>query len=467
MHRTSLGRRGYGIRKDRMSAREQEEVRRDLVFRPAAGPVSYGPAPEFPVYRESNTKMYVPRLYGWQHHGAPSACTLSPGDDISLSFAGTLRSAQKDAADIFLRRTGQSTSGAGLLELYCGFGKTVVALWLAATLGKKTLVVVHKDFLLSQWTERIHQFLPGASVGRIQGQVFDVDGHDIVIAMLQSLALKDYPRDMCDSFGFAIIDECHHMSAEVFSNALFKVVTPRMLGLSATMTRKDGLSKVFKLFLGDIVVRKQREGRPVEVRVQRFASDDAAFLAVDHDYRGTVNYSSLLSKVHDFPERQKFVRDLVRRVVAEEAESDSPRQMLLLAQNKSLLHYLMAELVEDPQLTVGYYLGGMKQQALKEAERCRVILATYAMAEEALDIRGLTTLVLATPRTSVAQAVGRIMRSDGHLPVVYDIVDPHGILLRQWKKRKAYYAKAKYRIRGCESSSAPPDDTVLPGECLV
>ena len=150
MHRTSLGRRGYGIRKDQMSAKEQEEVRKDLVFRPATGPVSYGLAPEFPAYRESNAKMYVPRLYGWSQFGAPADYALPPGSNVSLTFSGSLRPVQREVASTFLRRTGPGTSGAGLLELYCGFGKTVVALWLAATIGKKTLVVVHKDFLLCQ-----------------------------------------------------------------------------------------------------------------------------------------------------------------------------------------------------------------------------------------------------------------------------------------------------------------------------
>ncbi|KNC70837.1 hypothetical protein SARC_16631, partial [Sphaeroforma arctica JP610] len=54
----------------------------------------------------------------------------------------------------------------------------------------KTLVVVHKTFLMNQWRERIAKFLPNASVGIIQQGKVDVDGHDVVLAMLQSLALK-------------------------------------------------------------------------------------------------------------------------------------------------------------------------------------------------------------------------------------------------------------------------------------
>ena len=75
--------------------------------------------------------------------------------------------------------------------------------------------------------------------------------------MLQSLSMKDYPREMFYEYGFTVVDECHHISAEVFSRAFFKVVTKHALGLSATMTRKDGLTKVLKWFLGDVVYKKK------------------------------------------------------------------------------------------------------------------------------------------------------------------------------------------------------------------
>lgn len=462
---TTLGRRGYSIPKSQLSAKDQEGVRRDLMFRQRAGPAAYGLPPEFPVYLESNTKMYVPRCYGWKRFGPPATRALSEGEPIALAFDGSLRADQLAPARKYL--SAAKATGAGLLDLYCGFGKTVVALWLVAELGRKTIIIVHKDFLVTQWRERIEQFLPGASVGRIQGQVVDVEGHDVVIAMLQSLALKDYPRDMCDRFGFAIVDECHHMSAETFSSALFKVVTPRMLGLSATMTRKDGLSKVFKLFLGEVVARKRREEREVVVRIERYATTDSEFLHVPTDHRGQVAYSKLLSKVHADPGRAAFVLDLLSRVIAEEHGASPPRQILLLAQHRCLVAWLMHEITARQLATVGYYLGGMKSKALKEAEGCKVILGTYEMAKEALDIKTLTTLILATPMADVAQAVGRIMRVPGHVPVVYDVVDPHSTFRRQAKKRLTYYKKEKYTIVDGDAPPPPEDEACLPGECLV
>jgi superfamily II DNA or RNA helicase len=95
---------------------------------------------------------------------------------------------------------------------------------------------------------------------------------------------------------------------------------------------------------------------------------------------------------------------------------------------------------------VGYYVGGMKEADLKKSETCQVIIATYAMAAEALDIKTLTTLLLATPKTDIIQAVGRILRVKHERPLVIDIIDTHEVFINQWQKRRKYYASNKYKI---------------------
>ena len=87
---------------------------------------------------------------------------------------------------------------------------------------------------MDQWKERIEFFLPDARVGKIQGDVVKIEDKDIVIGMLQSISMKDYPDDVFNSFGFVIYDECHHLGAEVFSRSLIKVGCKYILGLSAT-----------------------------------------------------------------------------------------------------------------------------------------------------------------------------------------------------------------------------------------
>ena len=103
---------------------------------------------------------------------------------------------------------------------------------------------------MEQWIERIEQFLPDARIGIIQQNKVKVQGKDIVIAMIQSISMKNYPMEIFDQFGLSIFDECHHISSQVFSRCLPKVGNKYMLGLSATPKRKDGLSKVFHWYLG-------------------------------------------------------------------------------------------------------------------------------------------------------------------------------------------------------------------------
>ena len=93
----------------------------------------------------------------------------------------------------------------------------------------------------------------------------------------------------------------------------------------------------------------------------------------------------------------------------------------------------------------------MKKDDLKETESKTVVIATYAMAAEALDIKTLTTLILATPRTDVTQAVGRILRVKHDRPLVVDIVDSHDMFKNQWNKRKNFYKKNKYHIHYTDS----------------
>jgi len=122
------------------------------------------------------------------------------------------------------------------------------------------------------------------------------------------------------------------------------------------------------------------------------------------------------------------------------------QQVMILAHNKNLLKYLYDAIEHRALATVGYYVGGMKEVDLKKSELKQVIIATYAMAAEALDIKTLTTLILATPKTDVVQAVGRILRVKHDRPLVIDIIDSHDVFMSQWQKRRKYYASNNYVI---------------------
>jgi superfamily II DNA or RNA helicase len=452
---TYLGQKGYTIPKNELTIEKQKQIRNDLTIKPfVMGSPMNNDQKTFPAYRESCNKFYVPHYYGVANFGAPKQYKIAEGDNIDLEFAGTLRDGQIPVVETYVNHVNKVGFGGGLLELPCAFGKTCLALNIISHLKKKTFIIVHKEFLMNQWIERIQQFLPKARVGKIQGPIIDIEDKDIVIGMLQSLSMKEYPTSTFESFGLTIIDEVHHISSEVFSNSLFKLVTKYMLGLSATMNRKDGTTKVFKMFIGDVIFKGKRdEEREVIVHAIKYQVDDDEFNEVKLDFRGNPAYSTMISKLCEYNRRTEFIL----KIVSDMLSVNPNQQIMILAQYKNILKYLHDAIAHRNIATVGYYIGGMKEQALKATEGKKIVIATYAMAAEALDIKTLTTLIMATPKTDIEQSVGRILREKHSNPVVVDIIDSHDLFQNQWRKRKTFYKKENYKIIYTDSANYTPD----------
>lgn len=440
---TYLGEKGYTIYKESISIQEQQYIRNELKIKPyiPKSPIQHD---AFPVYRESKYKFYVPRYFGIETYGEPEEIRIQLGEDINVKFNGELRDFQVPIVQKFMESINKNTGcGGGLIDVAVGLGKTCMGINIISRIQKKTLIIVHKSFLSNQWIERINEFLPGARIGIIQGQIIDIEDKDIVIGMLQSLSMKEYPQSMFSSFGLTITDECHHIAAETFSRALQKIVTPVMLGLSATMQRKDGLTKVIKMFIGDVVYKMKRKGDDkVLVKSIDYVSNDADFNETKYDYRGNPAYSSMISKLCDCNHRTEFILKVIKR----ELEENSNQQIMILGQNKNILIYLFKAIECRNIASVGYYVGGMKDADLKVSETKKIVIATYAMASEGLDIKTLSTLLLITPRSDVIQSVGRILRVKHERPLIIDIVDSHNVFQKQWAKRRIYYKKSNYKI---------------------
>jgi len=301
---------------------------------------------------------------------------------------------------------------------------------------------------MNQWIERAAEFLPEAKIGKIQGPVFDIDGKDIVLGMLQTLYDRDFKENAFESFGLTVIDEVHRIGSEQFSKTLLRTITPYMLGISATVDRKDKLTKVLHMFIGPkIYTESRKDDDPVCVRSIEYISADPQFNEVEYDFRGNAKFSTMISKISEFGPRNDFIVRVLQDLIKE----NSRAQIMVLCHNRSMLTYLHDAIVHRGFATTGYYVGGMKQAKLQETENKQIVLATYAMASEALDIKTLSILLMASPKTDIIQSVGRILRVKHENPVVVDIVDRHELFQHQWFKRRAFYKKCNYRIRSIDS----------------
>lgn len=103
--------------------------------------------------------------------------------------------------------------------------------------------------------------------------------------------------------------------------------------------------------------------------------------------------------------------------------------------------------------SVGYYVGGMSEVELKKTEKKQIVLSSYQMSSEGLDIPTLNAEFLISPKTDIVQSVGRILRAKHAFagPIIYDFVDTHDVFQRQWLKRKAYYKSQNFKIVGTNS----------------
>jgi superfamily II DNA or RNA helicase len=320
---------------------------------------------------------------------------------------------------------------------------TILSLYIASHYSLKTLVIVHKTFLLNQWKERAEEFT-NATVGIIQQNKVDIEGKQIVIGMLQSIAKDKYDTSIFKDFGLVIFDEAHHAPSKYFSQALPIISCKKTLGLSATPKRSDKLEKILYWYFGNIMYKLDNvTNDKVLVNIYNYKLEHEKF----REFKlrnGEINRAKTINKLTTIGRRNKFIINIIREVI------EPKRKIIVLSDRVEHLKLLKERLekynTEDNIIITSFYIGGMKIEKLKKSEEAQVIFATYSMAAEALDIPELNTLFMVTPRREIEQAVGRILRKIDPLtrPIIYDFIDQLPSFINQGRHRKQFYKKLDF-----------------------
>ena len=440
---SKLSKNGYKILKKNYDSKKIKTIKDELTVKPFNNfnkSQMNSDVGRFSVFLESPKKLYLPRFYGLKTFGKPDINEMEEGDDIDLKFNGDLREEQKPIEKIYLDNAYEK--GGGIISIRCGGGKTVLSLHIISVLKKKAIVVVHKDFLMTQWRDRILEFLPDARIGKIQQDTVDIEDKDIVLAMVQSLSMKEYDEGTFDSFGLAVFDECHHLGAEVFSKSMSKVASKYMLGLSATPKRKDGLSKVFEWYMGDIVyLQKKKNEDYAEVQLIECNYNDIKYNKEELNFRKEPCMPKMINNICEYFKRSELIRDLTKKYHKE------GRSILILSDRRGHLDMLFKMLNGYSR---GFYVGGMKPDELRESQEKEILLATFSMASEGMDIPKLNTVILASPKSDVEQSVGRVFRQKAcdrkFHPLIIDIIDNFSLFVKQSQKRIKFYQKSNFTL---------------------
>ena len=433
---------GYQIAKK--SIDKLDHIKGTLTVKPYIPSVFVKPqfVQRYKVYSEDETNLYLPKQYGIETFGPLKTSTreVSQTDSKFWEFVGTIRDNQKEVVNSYLLPEPHD----GVISLQTGGGKTVCALYIASQLKLPTIVLVHNTFLRDQWVERIKAFLPKARIGFVQGDIFDIENADIIVAMLQTVSQRDYTYKR---IGLVIVDGCHHIATESFSHTMTKLTSKYMLGLSATLERKDKLMHVIHWFLGPLLYKSNTADKVdenVNVEVFEYDPKDDKYNEVIYNNSGVMFTSLMINKVAEYEPRNKFLIELITDIYEEH-----DRQLLVLSDRvdhtKTLFELLPTDIQERACIL------GRNVKAETRAEWCstkRILLATYAMVKEGFDLSTLNTLIMSTPRPDIEQIVGRILRIDKAIrkidPLIIDVVDP--AFRRQFQVRLHLYKERNYKV---------------------
>jgi very-short-patch-repair endonuclease len=279
------------------------------------------------------------------------------------------------------------------------------------------------------------------------------------------------------SYGHLIVDECHHLSAHSFEQVARRAKARFVVGLSATVTRKDGHHPIIFMQCGPVRYRadakQQAALRPFRHSVIVRPTSFAPRAEGESDRR--IQFQSLYKELVESEARNRSICADVLEAVA------AGRSPLVLTERHEHLEWLAAELAGKVAHLVVMRGGSgsrvrqavAQQLATIPATEGRVLLGTGKYVGEGFDDARLDTLFVTLPvswRGTIAQYVGRLHRlSDGKRDVrVYDYADLNvRMLSRMFDRRCRGYEALGYEII-LPASAVPgwPADVPLPSDPL-
>ena len=440
----------YNVPLSSLTLTELEEEKQKLTMQAKPG---FGvPPPPFAVYVEEEGMLKMPRFYGLGRFGAAERDDRVEGDPIDIQFTGTLRAVQREAKAAAMTHLDEKTGGV-IIVRPCGTGKTVVATEMIASMKRKAAILVHTAVIRDQWKAAFETFCPGVKVGIIQGKTWEVEGYDVVLCMVMTMAKRSYDPSEMDGFGVVCCDEAHHLAAPVMGLAMRSFRAKRIIGLTATKERPDGLTSLLHYALGPEGFRAERDGgETVKVSVAVYSNAIKEILTRD----GMPLVSIMLNKLAAHPERNLFIA--TRAVTMRK----NGRNILILSDRRDQLNILHLLMMGQgvPEEQIGFFVGSTKEAERAEQLARPVVLCTYQMANEGLDKKQADTIIFATPKKRIIQAVGRVQRpcETKQPPLVLDIADDVSLFGSLRFQRQKLYSKEKYEVQVVHLNSQPDED---------
>jgi superfamily II DNA or RNA helicase len=323
-----------------------------------------------------------------------------------------------------------------------GSGKTIIGLEIIAQKRQPALIIVHRQQLFDQWIERIQSFLkiPKREIGQIGNQKFTI-GKEITVAMIQSLTRRDEISEIANSFGTIIVDECHHIPAKSFREAIVNFNSFYLYGLTATPKRKNNDEKLIYVYIGNILYNAEQKVQIKENNIKAEVNIRETNLYAPFDYK--IDKYETISRIliHDTQRNALIVEDIEKHV-------NRFKTILLLTERKAHVDILNLYL-KDKFETITIHGDDSEQSRKSKLEQLKqghykIVISTGQYFGEGVDIDNLECLFITYPfafEGKLVQYIGRIQRS-GKPPVIFDYRDTKiDYFDKMFKQRNRYYKK--------------------------
>jgi superfamily II DNA or RNA helicase len=364
-----------------------------------------------------------------------------PTHELAMELDTGKFKGQKDAVESIIENE------QGIVHRAPGTGKTLLALAAVAQLGTRAMVIVHTDELFDQWVERAEQIVPTMSIGRIKGNLNEIG--QLTVATIQTLYSRWYPPEFWKQFGITIYDEIHHAPSESAEQVLNQTWSRYRIGLTASLTRADGMEPLMQLLVGPIIHELEPEfSFPVYV--------DRVDSKFKYPFQATKNQGYNRKQWHGMI--KALINDPIRnKLIAKETDKLLKQGRSVLVLSRRIEHLFNIHKYMEYEGTV---LTGQtntrrgRQEILKQfrSGEIKCVLSTQ-LFDEGVDAQIISGVVLTFPakhRDLLFQQIGRGLRDypGKESAVIVDIRDKNVKVLRnQWGQRRKGYKSWGFIIR--------------------
>lgn len=397
-------------------------------------------------YVESEKFMLVPRYFPIDQYipGVNIRDLSHAGEDIDIEHNIKPRGESQRLAMEYLKMANCS-----ILQLAPGVGKTVISIHAIAERKKKAIILVHRDALADQWTDRLLTFTnyEQDKIGRLRSASFEDDlAHPVTIGTVQTFLslLKRKRQEFLlaldkANIGMFIADEVHtSVGAPTFSETSIHIPAAITYGLSATPYRYDGNGDIIEYHLGPIYKDTDSEGTmdaKITVLLLDFEIDTPRryrYIRWGGKFQRS-RYLNLMKKAEPYREA---MRGLVSKL-------GNDRNMIAMVERVKLIDEHFDETTFSSK---SKFCGTAKADTLEK----QITFTTPGKCRDGIDAPWKDCVIMTSPIRNIEQLVGRVVRiaPDKKTPIVIDMVDytcPE--IARTFYGRRRFYMEREWPIQ--------------------